>query len=303
MFSDHKIRNAAFDWLNQQTEIYGDVLTRVLLEHGYNYQGKRITLLGPKGIWKPAQMQLPLSIATIPDGPYGDFYNTKYGLLNYKYRGTDPNHPDNTGLRQLMDNRIPLIYFHRIYKGKYLATWPVFITGEIKEDYTFTVAVDDISYIQKDSNSSILAAEPEESYARRSYITTNFKRRIHQRSFRERVLMAYRESCAICQLRHRELLDAAHIIPDIEDQGLPIVKNGVSLCKIHHAAFDSNIIGINPNYYIKIREDILEEHDGPMLKHGLQELENHKIYLPNNKNEWPDRDRLNERYKRFLRAG
>jgi len=74
------------------------------------------------------------------------------------------------------------------------------------------------------------------------------------------------------------------------------------LCKIHHAAFDQNILGINPDYIIKVRKDILEEIDGPMLKYGIQSLENQAIYLPYNKNNWPDKFRLEERFDLFLKA-
>jgi hypothetical protein len=84
------------------------------------------------------------------------------------------------------------------------------------------------------------------------------------------VLTAYQESCSICSLRHVQLLDAAPIIPDGEERGNAVVTNGLSLCKIHHAAFDTNILGIRPDYSIEIRDDILLEVDGPMLKHGLQ---------------------------------
>ena len=42
--------------------------------------------------------------------------------------------------------------------------------------------------------------------------------------------------CALCRLRHQELLDAAHITPDSEAEGEPLVSNGVVLCKLHHAA-------------------------------------------------------------------
>lgn len=55
-----------------------------------------------------------------------------------------------------------------------------------------------------------------EDEARRKYITSSVRNRLHQRGFRERVLSAYKEQCALCRLRHRELLDAAHIIPDNE---------------------------------------------------------------------------------------
>jgi putative restriction endonuclease len=73
----------------------------------------------------------------------------------------------------------------------------------------------------------------------------------------------------------------------------------LSLCKIHHAAFDKNIIGISPDYTIKVREDILLEVDGPMLKHGIQEMNNQQIILPFHKKDYPDRERLEERYNAF----
>lgn len=91
------------------------------------------------------------------------------------------------------------------------------------------------------------------------------------------MLDAYSRQCTMCRLQHVELLDAANIISDSEKDGLPIVQNGLSLCKIHHAAFDKNIIGINPDYQVKVREDILAEVDGPMLKYGLHSLEGEKI--------------------------
>ena len=69
---------------------------------------------------------------------------------------------------------------------------------------------------------------------------------VGQRTFRERVLRAYQEQCAICRLRHQELLDAAHILPDGDPRGEPVVSNGLALCNLHHAAYDRNILGITP---------------------------------------------------------
>jgi putative restriction endonuclease len=126
---------------------------------------------------------------------------------------------------------------------------------------------------------------------------------MHQRSFRERVLRAYASKCSLCSLKHKELLDAAHIIPDTHELGSPIVQNGLSLCKIHHAAFDNNIIGISPDYMIQIRSDVLIEIDGPMLKHGIQSLNNHKLILPKHNRDWPDKQRLDFRYQLFKNAG
>ena len=291
---DHQIRLAAFQWLEKQTTLYEDeVLPRDVLTEGFIYQGKRITLVGPKGIWKPKSMRLPLSMTTISDSPYKDEM-IRDNFINYKYRGTDPYHPDNAGLREAMKNEVPLIYFLAIAKGKYLATWPSYIVGDNIKNLSFTVAVDEARYIAREE-----LQDPQEAYARRSYLTSTIKTRLHQRSFREKVLLAYQNQCSLCRLRHRELLDAAHIIPDADELGTPIIQNGLSLCKIHHAAFDNNIIGITPDYIIKIRQDILEEIDGPMLKYGIQALENQRISLPRHKKYWPDRDRLDRRYDKF----
>lgn len=294
---DDQIRISAFEWLEKQTMIYGDVLPRDLLAAGFTFKGERITLLGPQGIWKPKVMTHPLSITSISNGPYSDSY-TKEGFLKYKYRGTDPTHSDNRGLRSLISLRKPLIYFHSIIRGKYLATWPIFIIEDNRQDLVFTVALDDIKSVKNEFEQ----ANEDATYYRRSYLTSTIQTRVHQRSFRERVLLAYQNHCALCNLKHVELLDAAHIIADKEDIGDPIVSNGLALCKIHHAAFDNNFIGINPDFKIIIREDLLLETDGPMLKYGIQSLNNSKLILPNNKMDWPDRERLERRFLSFLKA-
>ena len=297
---DDQIRISAFKWLNDLSVKFGDVFDRGILEKGFIYQNRRITVIGPKGIWKPKQMSLPISITTTSNSPYEDSF-TNDGFLQYKYRGTDPNHPDNIGLRELMRKQIPLIYFHSVIKGKYLSSWPVFIQNDDKVNLTFTIALEDISYISQE-NVLDFAAEGDFTYPRRAYLTASIKQRLHQRSFRERVLLAYQNQCTLCKLKHPELLDAAHIIPDSEELGLPIVQNGLSLCKIHHAAFDKNIIGITADYTIKVRNDILQETDGPMLRYGIQSLENKNMILPSNKKNWPDKERLDTRFQMFMDA-
>jgi putative restriction endonuclease len=296
---DTQIRTAAFAWLEQLTLIHGDVLPWEDLHKGFDFNGERIIPIGATGIWKPRIMDLPLSITTSPNSPYTDAF-TADELLKYNYRGTDPYHKDNVGLREIMKRRIPLIYFLGVSKGNYLAAWPVYIVNDNILELSFKVAIDDMTYLKKTGELEV--AEDPGSYSRRKYITSKTLIRLHQRSFRERVLMAYQNQCSLCRLRHRELLDAAHIICDREETGEPIIQNGLSLCKIHHAAFDQNIIGINPDYQIKVRKDILEETDGPMLKYGIQFLENEKLVLPRNKINWPDRGRLDVRYQGFLKA-
>jgi len=291
---DEAIRLRAFNWLKEQEAVHGDVLPRTLLERGFEFEGERIPLVGPQGIFKPRYLDLPLSIATAPEGPYDD-RDDPQGYLLYRYRGTNPSHRDNEGLRQAMVEAKPLAYFYGLSRGRYRATWPVYIVGDDPASLTFTVVADDVA-------STGISSPPPVTEARRAYVTTIVRQRLHQRSFRERVIQAYREQCSLCRLRHYELLDAAHIIPDTEPQGVPSISNGISLCKLHHAAFDGLLLGITPDYTAEIRQDVLEEKDGPMLQHGLKELHGTRILLPRDKQSWPDANALDHRYQLFMRA-
>lgn len=303
--TDAHVRNAAFEWLAEQVRLHGDVLPRSVLAQGFRYQEYRVPLLGPQGIFKPKIMDIPLSITTIPSGPYDDGYSKDGRLLLYRYRGENPKHPDNVGLREAMIRRLPLVYFYRVVEGKYLAVWPAFIVGDDPAKLTFKVEVDDAQYASYDLRSELdgLVAADNVEDARRSYITTTVRQRIHQRSFRERVLRAYQEQCALCRLRHEELLDAAHIIPDGEPGGEPIIPNGLTLCKLHHAAFDRQFLAIRPDYIIEVRADILREKDGPMLLHGLQGMHDKRIILPRVARERPSPALLERRYERFKLVG
>jgi putative restriction endonuclease len=121
--------------------------------------------------------------------------------------------------------------------------------------------------------------------------------------FRAQVLRAYNGTCAMCRLRHPELLDAAHILGDTHPLGQPIVPNGLSLCKIHHAAYDQDIVGVRPDLWIEVREDVLQEVDGPMLRHGLQAMDGTRLIVPRSRSDRPDSVRLAERYGTFRQAG
>ena len=137
---------------------------------------------------------------------------------------------------------------------------------------------------------------------RRRYITTTVQRRLHQAAFRERVLRAYTGACAICHLRHTELLDAAHIDEDSTELGAPLISNGLAMCKLHHAAFDSDLLTVRPDYRVEVRPSIMGESDGPMLVVGLQQAHGQLIGLPRRASERPDLVRLERRYERFIRA-
>ncbi len=218
--------------------------------------------------------------------------------MRYAYRGTDVGHRDNVGLRRALAERTPLIYFYRTDPGHYLATYPVYVVGDDQQALMFSVKVDESWVLQ---GLGPAADELPETPLRREYATRVVRQRLFQAEFRRRVVDAYRQRCALCSLRHRELLDAAHITAD-SDAGEPIVSNGLALCKLHHAAFDGYFFGITPDYRVVVRPSILDESDGPMLVVGLQQIDGSQIHLPLQELQRPDRDRLAERYELFVKA-
>ena len=297
---DERVRAAAFGWLASQVSGEDGVVSRGVLADGFEFGGSRLRFVGPQGIFKPSIMQLPLSITTSPNSPYDDEMGADK-LLRYKYRGEDPYHRDNVGLRTAMQYRLPLVYFHGLVPGRYMAIWPVYVVGDSMGALEFSVTCEASTLI--DPVFSVQDEGEPFGELRREYAAVEVPRRIHQRAFRERVLRAYRHQCAFCQLRHGELLDAAHIIPDSETHGEPIVSNGMSLCRLHHAAFDRLLLGVHPEYVIHVRPDILHEIDGPMLRHGLQGLEGQRISVPSRRVERPDEGRLARRFEEFLGVG
>src|SRR6058998_3065256 len=302
---DAAVRLRAFQFLTDQRQRFGEAsIPRAVLERGFDFESVRVPLIGPQGIFKPAILpEVPLTITTAPpvehrDRPYDDGF-IDGGFLRYRYRGTDPNHRDNVGLRTAMQRQTPLIYLHGIVPGFYEAAWPVFIVEDHPETLSFVVAIDD----QSRAPSGWQLNDPAVLTARRQYVTAVVRQRLHQRGFRQRVLRAYQQCCAICRLRHDELLEAAHILPDGHPLGEPVIPNGLALCKLHHAAFDSYIIGVTPDLEVAVRLDVLEEIDGPMLQHGLQGFQGRRIHVPRADHLKPNRDFLAERYALFRKAG
>ena len=300
---DARVRVAAFSFLAEQTRLVGEVLPRTVLARGFPFEGKHVRLIGPQGIFKPAILpELPLTITTVPtvegqDRPYDDQIGED-GLILYRYRGTDPDHHENVGLRRAMACQTPLIHFIGVVPGKYMVLWPVFIVGDDPANLSFTVAVEDREIQAADTQPGA------ETELRRRYVTTATRRRLHQHAFRQRVLRAYKEHCTVCRLGHLELLEAAHILPDTHPRGEAVVPNGLALCKLHHAAFDANILGIRPDYTVDLRLDVLEEIDGPMLIYGLQGFQGERLrVVPSAEHLRPNREFLEERYALFRSGG
>ena len=283
------LRERIFNKVRDMATEFGGALTyKQLLE--FEIDGQRIALVGQRGIINPKIFDATISVTSAAEGPYDDHFDEN-GILRYAFESGDPRAGSNRKLLVAFETRTPIILFERPISNLYVPFVGAFITGANFENGFVEIAADATIKTQAESGMSELE---------KRYVKAEVRRRVHQPLFRARVLNAYDRRCAICRLNHADLLDAAHIIPDADDGGAASVPNGLALCKIHHAAYDRNLLGIDPDYRVHIDEELLVEIDGPMLQHGLKEMHLTEITVPKPKAQQPDKDKLSVRFELFL---
>lgn len=299
---DAHLRAAAFLHVKRLQEVH-DALTSEQLSAGFTYEGARYPLINPqRGIFKPKEMRYLLSIRTVyPRKNARVWYDDQRDVhrqifegvdsVDYAFMGDDPDAADNRWLRDAFTERVPVIYFLGISPGRYEAIVPAFVAGWDARSLKAQIAMG-------------LPGENElsQDIAERRYALRVVKQRLHQASFRDAVIAAYRGRCALSGLPEPMLLDAAHIVADADEQlGQPVVSNGIPLSKIHHAAFDAHLIGIDPDFKVHVADRLLSQDDGPMLE-ALKRLDQTHLHLPVRHKDYPDRERLAQRFEAFSRA-
>jgi putative restriction endonuclease len=299
MSLDDDVRAATFAYLQQLRARFGDRIPARELSAGVTLHGERVPIWNQqKGIFKPAVLGprgAALSVQTSAESPYEDARDPAAGHFVYKYRGNNPDHADNAALREAMVQQRPIVYFAAVDPGVYDAVLPVYVASDDPHRLQFGLVADQPSAMNAVLSDPMAAI-------RREYVTRAVMQRLHQQHFRRIVLHAYRNQCSICRLRHVDLLDAAHILGDKHPLAEPLVTNGLGLCKIHHSAFDAQILGIDPDATVHVRQDVLLEIDGPMLRHGIQGAHGSRLVLPRRADWQPNREFLAERFAVFLAA-
>ncbi len=287
------------------------------LKPGFQFNGDRIPLVNrPRGIFKPRQMKFLLSVKTaIPrpgrevwyDDQLQDHQNLFEGIdsVEYAFMGNNPQAAANRWLLEAYENQIPFIYFLGIAPGCYEAMMPTFVDDwnahDLSARLVFGLPLQD-ALTESTPLEKINIGEFPKDMKERRYTLRTVKQRLHQSSFREALIQAYGGRCAISGIPEPLLLDAAHIAPDSHEQlGQPIVPNGIPLSKIHHAAFDAHLIGIDPTYRLHVSDRLLEKKDGPLLE-SLKQLEGASIHLPKRQIDRPDPERLDMRFEQFKAA-
>jgi putative restriction endonuclease len=282
------------------------VLTAEELADGFPYGGERIPLVNPRrGIFKPRQMQRLLSIKTVIPKPgnrvWYDDQNQAHRqvheageLVDYSFMQGGADKAENRWLYEAMVDQVPVIYFLGVAPGRFTAIYPTFIAEWSASDQKVRLAFGEPQF----ASSKVSAPSAPE----RHYALSLVRRRLHQAMFREAVLAAYGGRCAISGLPEPRLLDAAHIMPDVDEAlGQPLVINGLPMSKVHHAAYDANLIGIDPDFRVHVSDQLLAINDGPMLE-GLKQSGGRLLLPPKRKVDLPDRVRLATRFELFKAA-
>jgi hypothetical protein len=283
---ERSLREVALQWLEQRTDGGRHALSWDDLA---DFKGG-FRLADPDArLWQPSSFEATLSIRDEEN-----VGRDEVDLQGLRITPESAVHAD--GLLVATQERLPLIWFQSVGGGRYLPIYPLYVAARDQGSFLLT----------PDETFGRLPEEPASTLesAMKRYVLAETKRRLHQPVFRAHVLRAYERRCAVCALRHVELLDAAHIIPDADELGVPAVHNGMAMCKLHHSAYDSNLLGITPDLTVEIPRRILEEVDGPTLRYGLQARHGERLMvLPNIRAEWPDPDLLMRRYQQFRAAG
>jgi putative restriction endonuclease len=298
---DAAARTAAADYVRRVA--VSDTLTSEQLSAGFEFEGERVPLVNPqRGIFKPRSLKHLLSVRTVfPRSGARVWYDDQRvvheqvsrgdELVDYAFMGNDPEAADNRWLREARNEQVPFLYFLGVAPGRYTAIWPTYVAEWVPDELKVKLAFGQRAV-------EVIPDAPERRYASRMV-----QQRLHQATFREAVLAAYGGRCALTGLPEPRLLDAAHIVVDRdEDLGQPVVPNGLPLSKIHHAAFDANLIGIDPDLQIHVSDALLSINDGPMFEYGVKALRGRSIRLPGRAADHPDRDRLALRFEAFQQA-
>jgi putative restriction endonuclease len=287
-------RESLFNQVSELANSHDGMLSRQELSE-FVYDGEIVRLIDPQGgIWNPGAswtaspaLSATLSINTTLSGIYDD-QEVADGLWRYDYQSGGVE-GKNTKLRKAWELQLPIIWFRQQEIGRRYVPYLVYVVDDFPE----------LGYCLISPDLSLSLAIKTGDEIQKRYALREMKQRLHQPAFRAKVLSAYGVRCAVCNLQMGALLEGAHITPDSDPNSSTKVNNGISLCKIHHSAYDATLLGIDTDFSIHIRADVMQESDGPMLKYGLQEMHGKDLILPSQQDHWPDLSRLSHRFHEF----
>ena len=258
------------------------------------------------GIYKPVWSIFALSILIKLASPYDHkdeviFLEDGRWLMTYSPRSGGLNISDNRALMKCMEERVPLGVFKQVTEKRdrqhgstYLVLGLGLITGYDPNRDVFIVesadqsALEEVTGVIVDEENRYEVQlyakltnefQPFVEEARANYTISAPKR---EEAFRHVVLKEYDFRCAVCETKFRmaSLIEAtaAHIVPK-HKKGTDDPRNGLSLCRTHHWAFDVGIFSLDEGYRILLSPNAKQ---AETRNFGLMDLAERHIVLPEN---------------------
>ena len=273
---------------------------------GFVFDGESVLFANrAKGIFKPKQMTAALSIKSgVPRSGRPIWYRDQIGtsdhydetgLMHYELSRPGPADPTNRALKETWKRNAPMIYFAGVAPTVYQAVFPVWIEDFRDDEGIALVSSADVVDLGLSSVAAAREMMPLE--VRSSYSPRISRNRNHQAWFSARIKAAYGWRCSFSGLPIRKLLVGAHIVPDAEG-GPASVQNGICMSALHHVAFDTDLLGVDPDFRVHTSPRIREQNDGEILV-SLKNLDGAKIRLPDESTDLPSRDLLAQRFNQF----
>ena len=125
---------------------------------------------------------------------------------------------------------------------------------------------------------------------------------IRSAGFRQAIMGLYNYTCAVCELRivtmdGESATEAAHIIPFRVSKN-DDVRNGISLCKLHHWSFDKGLISLSKTYQVLVSPLMSDRRPTEWM---LTEFQDKSILLPEHDQLYPAQDALKWHREKVLR--
>jgi len=106
---------------------------------------------------------------------------------------------------------------------------------------------------------------------KRQSVAVSVRRILRDISFRDRVLTSYLFRCSVCGIQ-LELVQAAHLVPVSAPGSTDETSNGISLCAIHHLAYDKALISIGDDYRIILSSSSLRNLKDAKRDDGIKDF-------------------------------
>jgi putative restriction endonuclease len=97
---------------------------------------------------------------------------------------------------------------------------------------------------------------PDEALGTEEAVFETVRRAIRDATFTSRVLTAYKSACCMCGMQ-LGLVEAAHIVPLATARNFS-TRNGLSLCRNHHRAYDNGLVGVRADFRIVVNQTALQ---------------------------------------------